>query len=87
MVTGSDYISKKLVGQRFDGTKPEHSISHAYEIVGIGLDGKIEIKYLDEDMPTFERIEWAEFLKHKKYVPRGLNRRTKESQLTEKISL
>ncbi|MFH1710773.1 MAG: hypothetical protein ABH840_00510 [Nanoarchaeota archaeon] len=66
MTSGREYIRERLIGQKFDGTQPENSISHAYEIKGVGLDGKIEIKYLDEDMPHFDRIEWQEFLKHKR---------------------
>lgn len=65
MTTVLDYIASKLVGKRFDASAPEHSIFHAYEVTGIGLDGKIEIKYLDEDMPTFDRIDWKQFLQHK----------------------
>lgn len=73
MTTGLDYLSKKLIGQKFDGTKIEHGISHAYEIVGIGCDGMINIKYLDEDMPTFDRINLEDFFQHRILVERKLN--------------
>jgi len=63
--TVADYLLKSdIKGRIFDGTLPNHLISRAYEVLGIGIDGMLEVSYVNEGLPNFDRLQLSECLTH-----------------------